>query len=177
MKRLCLTKLFLLLTPAAVLSVPAHADIIQIGTLSDSARCTTTPPNIGCNSQYSIKNLMTDDSMTATAASNNFGGHNVLNVSIAPGATTSVLSGFYDLDETFSFSGTLSSLDFTIGGQQYEAASLNWSSPSVNASGGSAAIDITATKVDSPVPEPSSIALFAATLLGVGFVRRKSRQV
>lgn len=172
MTRFCLTRLLWWLSPFAILSVPAHADLIQIGTLSVTSTCASV-----CSSTYFVQNLMANDTMTSTAVFLNGSFAGGESVQILPGQTTEVVGVFIGAPTNFfAVSGNLSSLDFILGGQQYHAAGLNWASPTLalSPSGGTAAITINAAPSQSAVPEPSSIALSATALLALAFVKRKS---
>src|ERR1051326_7271405 len=119
-KKFRLVQVSLCLLAIGVLSVPARADIIQIGTLSVSQS--------SGGFFFDIHNLMSDVTMTATDFSINGGSPSGLaSVAIAPGQTETVLIEAGVTTANFSFSGNLSNLDFTVGGTEYQAASLNWS--------------------------------------------------
>jgi len=66
---------------------------------------------------------------------------------------------------SLSLSGTLSSLDFFIGSQEYQAASLDWMSQSYNgAANETVMVDIDATPISS-VSEPPSLFLFLGGMI------------
>jgi hypothetical protein len=96
-------------------------------------------------------------------------------VSVLAGATTNVFAcsgGCNTL--TFTLLGTLSSLDFSIGGQAYHASSLNWTSPGFNgAFNGSLNITVEAAPI-AATPESATSLLVGAGLPFYLVIRRRN---
>jgi hypothetical protein len=86
-----------------------------------------------------------------------------------------ILEWFMGLLNTlaFTFSGSLAGLDFSIGGQNFEATTLGFTTPRFSGDfNGSVPVTIDATLV-STTPEPASILLFGTGLLSVLLLLRK----
>lgn len=81
-------------------------------------------------------------------------------IMVAPGDTLQVFSCTGACDETVALFGTLSSLDFSIGGQEYQATTLDWESPAYNEAA-NATFSIGATQVS----EPPAFSLIACALV------------
>ena len=162
------------LSVTGIFSPPVHADIIQIGTLSvTNASC---PPNTCFG--YTIQNL-TDTTMTVLQVIRNGANFGPTNNVIGPGVTQGgVLGGLATPGDLWGFSGNLGSLDFSVGGTQYDAASLSWTTPNLAViPNGSVAITITATPVVQAVPEPASALLLVSVLVGAAVNRARSGRV
>jgi hypothetical protein len=155
------------------LAMPAKADSVQIATFDIVT--------IGCPVCLQSVSLSNLTSITLTGTSFDENGFGPLPgnfpVSVGPGAT---LADFFGCEgscylNTYTVHGILSSLDFAIGGQNYQAASLDWIAPTYSGNfNGTVPININASLV--AVPEPASIYLLIAgaffTMLGVSLRKR-----
>jgi PEP-CTERM motif len=163
-----------------VLAAPLKATETQIATLNIT---TTGPDPTALNEVVSASNLTSTtlnfQSFILYSASNPsqiLAGPISHNISVGPYMTLGNLlqcaGGCGSVEYTLS--GTLDSLDFSIGGQNFEATTLNFTTPEFSGDfNGILPVTIDATLV-STTPEPASVLLFGSGLLGILLLIRKS---
>lgn len=145
--------LFLLLS-FTIFPLVAKADTIEIATL----QVVTTEPLPGDFYEQSSLTNLTSVTLDVTGFTE-LGMDIPETIMVEPGETLQVLTCMGACDETVALFGTLSSLDFSIAGQEYQATTLNWESPAYNeAANGTFSIGAT------PVPEPPAFSLIACAL-------------
>jgi hypothetical protein len=158
MKRLL--QFCVILVALGLLPAVAQSDQVQIGTIS------VTPNAVfPTMADINVTSDMSDTSLILEGYSDIGGTVYLGEQPVSPGETLYYLEAAPD-GQQMALYGQLGMLDFTVGGQTYEAASLGWTSPTISVLiGAEAPIDITATPLTA-TPEPSSVLLLA----GVGLV-------
>ena len=170
---------FLLSLAMLVLVAPAKATETQIATLD----ITTTNPSPGNFTELvSVSNLTSTtlnfqsylEYFTLFPSNPPIGPISYV-FSVGPFATDPNSFGCGGTCNTvaFTLSGSLTGLDFSIGGQNFEATTLGFTTPQFSGDfNGSVPVTIDATLV-STTPEPASIMLFGTGLLGIMLLLRK----